>query len=597
MERDQPLTEPRRDEPFYFGDPKRPLAGWLHRPPDTMDCRVAVVLCGPFGHEALCTYRMLRTLACRLALAGIAVLRFDYEATGNSAGATHELDHPWAWRSNTLAALHLMKCLLPGVPCAIAGVRLGALLALDAAVHHPGLAGVLLIGPPTSGKQFLRELNALHRATEVMASSPPDAIPQALGYPLPPSLTSFINTLELNSAVSTGAEQLLLIDRAERPMGASLLDRLTGRANAVDVRVCPGMADLLVDAHLAALPDVILDASVEFLSRLARSGAARRLPSAIPPELSLGATAIMPVDGPSGSVSETLTFIDADHQLFGIVTKPRAGAPRRDQQLMLVSSGSNPGYGPNRLYLNLARRLASAGMSVLRLDISGIGDSLPHGGAPDNVVYPANAAADLKAAADFLLASDPAPVTAGGVCSGGYHAMLASKVGVPLSGMLIINPLRFAPVTSAPLEERQTMTIAEVQRYGRSARTSKAWVKLLTGQVNVRRIVGVFLERSVARIRQLAREALRHTRWHVADDFGWELERLAERGIDSLFVFSARDPGAALLAEFAGSAARSLEREGRLRIIEIPDADHTFTLVHQQIRLIDSLVNKLGAPP
>lgn len=593
MERDRHLTLPRLDEPLYFGTADRPLAGWLHRPPHGMECSVAVVLCAPFGSEALCTYRMLRTLAGRLAASGCAVLRFDYEATGSSSGSTHELNDSDAWQSNILAALTLLQRALPDVPCALAGVRLGGLLVLNAAEHLSGLAGLLLIAPPMSGKQFLRETHALHRASGLGDDGSPDRVPQAFGYPLPPKLVSFINTLELYSDRKTGAERMLVIDRTDRPLGGSPEERLVGRARIVEVRSCPGIPELLVDAHLSLLPDEVLNNSVQFLTGLALPGRTARLPLILSPKDSLGTSTVMRSDDQLGPVRESFVFLDNDRRLSGILTEPLSNEGQHRRQLILVSSGANPGYGPNRLYVNIARRLATAGMTVLRLDIAGIGDSLPHPGEPDHVVYGTYAASDVENALNFLLARDPVPIMAGGVCSGGYHALLAAKAGAPIASMAIINPLRFAPVNTSPISDETNSSIAEAQRYGRSARSSKSWRKLLSGQVDLRRVLSVVVTRLSGKLRRVLRGALRHTRYHLADDMGWELERLAAKGVESLFVFSSKDPGAEMLAEFAGSTVRSLRRQNKLEIIEIPDADHTFTLVQHQSVLIESLAKKL----
>ncbi len=46
----------------------------------------AVLLCNPFGQEAIRTHRLYRILTDRLAKAGIASLRFDYFGTGDSDG-------------------------------------------------------------------------------------------------------------------------------------------------------------------------------------------------------------------------------------------------------------------------------------------------------------------------------------------------------------------------------------------------------------------------------------------------------------------------------------------------------------------------------
>jgi predicted alpha/beta hydrolase len=73
-------------EPMFFGPEGRPLFGWLYRPPPERALGAGLVICNPFGNEALCAHRTIRHLSARAAGAGFAVLRFDYDGTGDSTG-------------------------------------------------------------------------------------------------------------------------------------------------------------------------------------------------------------------------------------------------------------------------------------------------------------------------------------------------------------------------------------------------------------------------------------------------------------------------------------------------------------------------------
>src|SRR5665213_1056832 len=73
----------------WFGPEDRPLAGWLHLP-ETGTARAGIVLCQSLGVEALVAHPAYVRLARRLEAMGFAVLRFDYSATGDSAGSMKE---------------------------------------------------------------------------------------------------------------------------------------------------------------------------------------------------------------------------------------------------------------------------------------------------------------------------------------------------------------------------------------------------------------------------------------------------------------------------------------------------------------------------
>jgi hypothetical protein len=67
----------------------------------------------------------------------------------------------------------------------------------------------------------------------------------------------------------------------------------------------------------------------------------------------------------------------------------------------------------------------------------------------------------------------------------------------------------------------------------------------------------------------------RHLGIRLPRDLGWELEEIAARGIDIIFVFAPEDPGIGLLKLLAGSSLSRLGR--RLRVHIVDGADHNFS--------------------
>jgi hypothetical protein len=61
--------------------------------------------------------------------------------------------------------------------------------------------------------------------------------------------------------------------------------------------------------------------------------------------------------------------------LVGILTQPASGRTADVPDFVLLNSGVIHRVGSNRLYVELARALASQGVTTLRFDLSGIGDS------------------------------------------------------------------------------------------------------------------------------------------------------------------------------------------------------------------------------
>lgn len=105
-------------------------------------------------------------------------------------------------------------------------------------------------------------------------------------------------------------------------------------------------------------------------------------------------------------------------RLVGVLTQPdsaRDGSPA----VIIPNTGVDHRVGPNRLHVVLSRALAELGLPVLRMDLSGMGDSLPRlGGSVDSV-------ADQRAALDELERLGIAKTfIVIGLCSGAHDAHL-----------------------------------------------------------------------------------------------------------------------------------------------------------------------------
>lgn len=221
--------------PIRFGPPRHQLVGIFHPGEPGPTGPAAVLLCNPYGQEAVRTHRMFRVLADRLARAGFSVLRFDYFGTGDSEGEDTE-GHLDIWRDDVLLAQEELRRRAPGAVMHWVGARLGATVACLAAAHRPAEAphGLILWEPLTDGPGYLAEMAGNHqRALAASYSLVPKTYQrpgrnEALGFGMGEALLSQFENLGAQTLPQAAARQLVLITRPGQADSAALASRLAG---------------------------------------------------------------------------------------------------------------------------------------------------------------------------------------------------------------------------------------------------------------------------------------------------------------------------------------------------------------------------------
>jgi len=158
----------------------------------------------------------------------------------------------------------------------------------------------------------------------------------------------------------------------------------------------------------------------------------------------------------------------------------------------------------------------------------------------------------------------------------------------------MVNPQNFFWKKGMMLEDLQ---VAEVIHnpgvYRQRVLSGAAWKRLLSGQVNIWRIVKIYVQRSLLPVKSMLRDVARRLRIHLPHDLGWELEEIVARGVQVVFVFAHGEPGIDLLKIEGGSSVRRIGDRCRLRIIE--SADHVFSQSEARATLEDILSEELFA--
>ncbi|MGE0766451.1 MAG: alpha/beta hydrolase [Hyphomicrobiaceae bacterium] len=150
--------------PFFFGTRERRLFGAYDPARTTKRAARAALICAPWGNEYIYSHRTLRQLALRLSQNGFHVLRFDYYATGDSAGADGENDTAGSGADVETAWAELKE--ITGIArISLVGLRFGASLAADVVARRASEVEALVLWEP---------LTALEDEAAGPAESPAD---------------------------------------------------------------------------------------------------------------------------------------------------------------------------------------------------------------------------------------------------------------------------------------------------------------------------------------------------------------------------------------------------------------------------------------
>jgi len=192
---------------FHFGPASRLMFGLLHPAQGASPDDRAVLLCSPYGQEAVRSHRFYRVLAERLSRMGIAVMRFDYHATGDSPGDDTAGDLA-GWVGDTRAALRELVARSGARRIVCVGSRLGAVMAIRAATGFAELRRLVLWDPIVSGPEYLELLRVKHvEALESsfslvdpawraqLAADPTAFTEEAMGFAVSPTLRQQIGQL------------------------------------------------------------------------------------------------------------------------------------------------------------------------------------------------------------------------------------------------------------------------------------------------------------------------------------------------------------------------------------------------------------------
>lgn len=544
----------------------------------------AVLIVPPWGWEEVASYRSRRGWAESLAAAGHPTLRFDLPSAGNSSGSPRDPGRLDAWVEAVTVAAGWLRGESGREGIAAIGLGLGGLLAREALARAASIDELVLWGAPASGRAFARETRAFSRmqpwdpAPVGEPGSLPEGWLEAGGFLLSAETLEALRGLAPELPEGASPRRALLLGRDGAGLDDSLRQSLEAAGTEVATDSGEGWARLVSHPERSALQEETVARVGAWLaegesSAYAGAGEGTGRGAADRPRVSgageppVSEILELKVDG--RSVREAPLALDLPFgEAFAILAEPAEGA--HGPCAVCLNAGAVRNVGPNRIWVEAARRWAAKGVRSVRVDLEGIGEA--EGEAPARVAefYRPKFVEQIGLVLDRL---DGRGMGEGGylllgLCGGGYWAFQAALADRRVAGALLVN--------SGALAWRDEL-IAErdARKLGRAS--DPAWRRrLLRGEVSLAKLGQALRSLLLSLLRRLGRLGRRSRRSEVEAD----LDRLREAGVPMTMAFSNEEW---VLEELeADGILGRLERWPDVELRRLPGSDHTLRPVEAQ---------------
>jgi dienelactone hydrolase len=519
-------------QPLYLEAGGEAFLAFLHDPPDGRGTR-AVLLCPQLGWDDVCAYRSRFEWAERLAARGFTAMRLDLPGTGDSPGAHDDPRRLEAWTKAILEAARTLRD-QGATRVAAVGIGAGGLVLWRAVAAGAPVEELVLWAVPAKGRLAVRELRAFAKVEE-QALGVGEGQFAAGGFPQSDELLADLGALDLTALPLPRDLRVLLLERDTLPVDETLVETLDRAGIEVTTGPGAGYGEMLAEPALAQPPQAVFELVESWLG---------------------GPGAVLPPDTPeagAASVAEGVSehALAVEHQglrLLGVLAEPEQH--REPLCAVLLNAGAIRRIGPNRMWVEIARRWAGQGVPTFRLDFAGIGDAEGNGRFSDVAsLYEPEFAGQISAALDALqrrLGVQRFVLT--GLCSGGYWAFQGALHEPRVVGTASINAgvLEWSPLL---LRDRRLQPLRESLRRHKPAELP-----------DLTRVI----ER---RLRGKASRAL------GGDSLTKSFDRLRDRNTKVMLLFAELEPQLHELSR-DGYLSR-LERWPNVTVERLPGRDHT----------------------
>jgi pimeloyl-ACP methyl ester carboxylesterase len=481
-----------------------------------------------------------------LAAGGYPTLQVDLPGSGDSAGNPDDPGRLQAWTQAVLAAALWLRASSGARRIVAVGVGLGGLVCYRAAFEQAPIDDLVLWAVPARGRALVRELRVYSRlpVSSVLAPGDPGRplLPEgavlAAGYLLSGETAAALEALDLTELPLPNARhrRVLLLGRSG-PTVDELLRGSLERAG-VEVTVASGRGYGAINEVFERVGSWLaegeahrdrLSASVELLTPREALFAEAEEPSS-QEHLRLSCAGV--------ELRETPVWIDRPSgRVFGVLTE----SLHAQAQLCAVLLAGQGHTGPNRMWVEIARRWAARGVPTLRIELSWMADSNGDTSMGTSSLYGPEYVDETCEVLEMLRARGlPTRFVLLGMCAGAYWSMHAALRDERIAAIIMLNP-------GALIWSEQVQAAWQTRSLRRRLLQTSTLRKVLGGKVAPRRFVEV--SRSLA---TLAARTTVHRARSIAgprcrtetqpDPVEPLLDALRDRGQRGLLVLTGTEP-------------------------------------------------------
>lgn len=584
---------------FWLGEGEQAIFVSLHLPhwqeEGSNPKNLGVVICNPIGYEYTHSHRSLRHLANNLAAHGLPTLRFDWHGTGDSSADMLTPQRLLDWQANIALSVDYLKMHLGVRKIALAGLRIGATLAALYASQSKDVDFLLCWSAVFNGKRYVREMQAMQKVSEGAQLATEGYIDSG-GFILSDETAAELKKLNLNELQYPVGLSVLLLERDDFSLDETFKRALEQQNIRVQQEEFTGYLDMMAEPQFTTVPHQCLSDITDWL--LKQPGVLVEKPAL---DYCIQENTVLRFQPSHNGLKQTdeiqekiLEIKNAKKPLFGILSAP--AKKKADKVIVLANSGSVHHVGPNRLYVELARALALAGIACLRFDLETLGDSVC--GTPDdeNSDYPAMDMQNMQVAVKAMRKQGFAYIVTSGLCSGAHAAFhSALLMSEEVDHTILINPLTFdAKERARRMAAGQALsykTESDIKYYLNALKDPKKWLKLLKGGASISYIAGFIIKFLVKKAKLIWERSKAALGFSNLPKLAQEILKLEEnQQIITLFIASL-DPGEKILEAEAGvNIVRQQKSKGVLKLISIEGANHTFSYKPHRDNFVQSYV-------